>query len=82
MFMVIASLLSVFNIGKDDGSDSKADDIYPSTGGGIMYGHRVGAGMTRKVDLFLLSVPSPFTCSILPRDRKAEELIVANTQAQ
>jgi hypothetical protein len=89
LFIAIASMLSVFNIGKDDGTDhgrpdSKAD-MYPSTGGAIRCGSLRWCRNDSEIltaDLFLLSVPCPFTCSIVPRGRKAEELIVANTQAQ
>ncbi|KAF8504849.1 cytochrome P450 [Russula emetica] len=60
IFIVIASLLSVFNIKKGDGTEG-GPDMYPFTGSGI-------------------SRPCPFACSITPRDRKAEELILANSQ--
>ncbi|KAI0273278.1 CyP450 monooxygenase [Russula aff. rugulosa BPL654] len=65
-FIIVASFLSVFNI-KGDGTDGKPDS-YPFT----------GTDRCR----FLLSVPCPFPFSIVPRDRKAEELIVANAEAQ
>ncbi|KAH9957214.1 cytochrome P450 [Russula dissimulans] len=56
LFIVVASLLSVFNFkkGKDSGSDG-----YPY----------VGTGITR---------PHSFRCSIFPRDKAAEDLIVAD----
>jgi len=58
LFIVIASLLSVFNIEKDKGTDG-SPDMFSYTGSGI-------------------SRPSPFRCSIIPRDKRAEELIVAD----
>ncbi|KAI0274083.1 cytochrome P450 [Russula aff. rugulosa BPL654] len=59
IFIVIASLLSVFNIEKGNDTNGTTDD-YPFTGGGI-------------------NRPCPFACSIIPRDRKAEELILADS---
>jgi len=58
LFIVIASLLSVFNIDKAKGTDG-SPDVFPYTGMG-------------------LSRPSPFRCSIVPRDKRAEELIAAD----
>jgi len=57
-FIVVASLLSVFNVEKGNGTDSGSDG-YPYTGKPI-------------------SCPQPFRCSILPRDKVAEELIAAD----
>src|SRR5258708_4190944 len=37
--------------------------------------------LTADLHFFCLSVPRPFTCSITPRDKRAEELITANPQA-
>jgi Cytochrome P450 len=84
-FMIVASFLSVFNI-KGDGTDG-GPDKYPFTGTGVRYGHRVLLVMmqeTRRAHCWypLLSVPCPFAFSIVPRDRKAEELITANAEAQ
>jgi len=56
LFIVVASLLSVFNITR--GMDS-ASDGYPY----------IGTGITR---------PYPFRCSIIPRDKVAEDLIAAD----
>jgi hypothetical protein len=39
-----------------------------------------GAGLNANV--FLFSRPVPFPCAIVPRDKKAEELIVAETLAR
>ena len=39
-FIVVASILSVFNIEKDKGSDG-GPDAYPFTGNGITYSHLV-----------------------------------------
>lgn len=60
LFIVVASLLAVFNF-RGKGTD-KRPDAYPFTGS-------------------CLSVPCPFTCSITPRDKRAEELITAVAQA-
>ncbi len=40
IFIVIASLLSVFNIKNGDGTDG-GPDAYPFTGSGVRYDHRV-----------------------------------------
>lgn len=61
LFIVIASLLSVFKIEKPKGTDG-GPDVYPYTGFGI----------TR---------PKSLSCSIVPRDRRAEELIVTESLA-
>jgi len=61
-FIVVASLLSVFDVKKDKRSDG-GPDAYPFTGNGI-------------------SRPVPFPCAIVPRDKRAEELIVAETLAR
>ena len=84
IFIVIASLLSVFNIKKADNTNGTADD-YPFTGGGIKYGYRVSLMTWEKIEelttiVFPLSRPCPFACSAIPRDRKAEELILANSR--
>ncbi|KAI0278749.1 cytochrome P450 [Russula aff. rugulosa BPL654] len=60
IFIVIASLLSVFNIKKGNNTNGTADD-YPFTGNGI-------------------NRPCPFAYSIIPRDTKAEELILADSR--
>jgi hypothetical protein len=84
-FIIVASFLSVFNI-KGDGTDG-GPDSYPFTGSGVRYSHHrvlLVVQETRRADRcrFLLSVPCPFPFSIVPRDRKAEELIAANAEAQ
>ena len=82
IFIVIASLLSVFNIKNRDGTED-GPDVYPFTGSGVRYGNRIYL-MTWERRLsagpFRPSRPLPFACSITPRDRKAEELILANSQ--
>ena len=40
IFIVIASLLSVFNINKRDGTEG-GPDVYPFTGSGVRYGNRI-----------------------------------------
>jgi len=59
LFIVIASLLSVFKIEKPKGTDG-GPGVYPYTGFGIMR-------------------PKSLSCSIVPRDRRAEELIVTES---
>jgi cytochrome P450 len=51
LFIVVASLLSVFNIKKGNGTDG-GPDIYPSTGSGIRCGHRISLVVqeTRRAD--------------------------------
>jgi len=55
LFIVVASMLSVFNIKKAKGTPDEFSYL--------------GAGLSR---------PHSFRCSITPRDKKAEELIVAD----
>jgi len=85
LFIVVASLLSVFNM-REDGTDKNGPDAYPFTGSCLRCGHRVAFVVREKVgeltgDLIIFSVPCPFTCSITPRDRRAKELITAIAQA-
>ena len=81
-FIIVASFLSVFNIKGDGGTDG-GPDSYPFTGSGVRYSRFVMSRL-RRTDcrLSILSVPCPFPFSIVPRDRKAEELIAANAEAQ
>jgi len=60
LFILVASLLSVFNIEKS--SANGGPDVYSFTG-------------------TLISRPNPFPCSITPRDKKAEDLIVVDSLA-
>ena len=82
IFIVIASMLSVFNIKKGSDTNGATDD-YPFTGSGIKYGYRLinDMGENRRADhwCFPLSRPCPFAYSIIPRDTKAEELILADS---
>src|SRR5712675_3480862 len=48
VFILVASLLSVFNFEKQKGTDGGAD-TFPYTGSGTRYGHR-GDGRTQKAD--------------------------------
>jgi Cytochrome P450 len=85
LFIAIASLLSVFNIKKSSGGTDNGPDMYPTTGKGFWCDHRVLLVVleTWRADWhFLVSTPCPFTCSITPRDRRAEELITANASEQ
>ena len=49
IFIVIASLLSVFNIEKGNNTNGATDD-YPFTGGGIKYGFRVSLMTWDKIE--------------------------------
>ena len=49
IFIVIASLLSVFNIEKGNNTNGTPDD-YPFTGGGVPYGYRVSFMTWEKID--------------------------------
>jgi hypothetical protein len=86
LFIVVASLLSVFKIEKGDGVGG-GPDAYPYTGLGIRYDaavvHFSSVGLTLRPSPadFLFSRPNSFSCSILPRDKRAEELIVAESLA-
>ncbi|KAI9428888.1 hypothetical protein H4582DRAFT_1773480, partial [Lactarius indigo] len=55
MFIVVASLFSVFNIERVKRADGSPEE-YSFMGRGI-------------------TGPNPFSCSIVPRDKRAEELI-------
>jgi len=61
LFILIASLASVFNIERKGGGGKLSD--YPYRGA-------------------LVSSPTPFPCSFVPRDQKARELILADTMAR
>jgi len=79
-FIVVASLLSVFNI--ETGKGKVSADAYPFTGNGITYSHRTSLmAWFFNADVLLYSRPVSFPCSIVPRDKKAEELIVAERLA-
>ena len=82
IFIVIASLLSVFHIKKGDRTEG-VPDMYSFTGAGVRYSNRTLLMTCERLErltagAFLHSRPCPFACSITPRDRKAEELILAN----
>lgn len=47
-FIVVASLLSVFKIERGKGSDGRSD-VYPFTGNGIRYSHRVSVFVWERV---------------------------------
>lgn len=85
LFIVIASLLSCFNVEKLNSSYS-GPDAYPYLGtGGVRYSHlpllimRLGE---LTADRSPFSRPRPFRCSIIPRDKRAEELIAAEALAR
>jgi hypothetical protein len=84
LFIAVASLLSSFNIRKDKNT-GEGPDAYPYTGIGARYEFLVSltARKTRRADRWvsLPSRPHPFKCSITPRDRKAEELIMYHSRA-
>ncbi|KAI0264227.1 cytochrome P450 [Gloeopeniophorella convolvens] len=62
LFIVVASVLSGFNVGKEKGTG----------------GHACPLSVNKGTDTeHLSSRPHPFLCSILPRDKKARELIIA-----
>jgi len=61
LFIVVASLLSVYKVENGSGGGG-GPDAYSYTGSGVSH-------------------PESFSCSILPRDRKAEELIVTESLA-
>jgi hypothetical protein len=76
MFIVVSSLLSVFNIEKVQDEPF----VYSYKGAIIRYS-------TTTISLFneanhLISSPHSFPCSIVPRDKQAEELIIADTMVR
>jgi hypothetical protein len=77
-FLVAASLFSVFNIEK--GEDARGTGAgYPYTGGGLKYAHSISnRGEVANLQ-YRHSRPHPFMCSIIPRDKRAEGLIVADS---
>ncbi len=84
IFIVIASLLSVFNIKR--GNDTNGGpDYYPFTGSGVTYVYCVSLVAWEEIegltsDAFLPSRPCPFAYSVTPRDRKAEESILSGSR--
>ncbi|KAI0291059.1 cytochrome P450 [Multifurca ochricompacta] len=63
LFIVVASLLSVFNVKKrQDAGGAGGSSEYTYTGAHV-------------------SRPNPFPCTIVPRDKRAEELIISDTMA-
>jgi hypothetical protein len=79
-----ASLLSVFDIKKGNNTNGRPDN-YPFTGSGLTLSCLINAmGENRRADhwCFLPSRPrpGPFAYSINPRDRNAEELILADSR--
>ena len=85
IFIVIASLLSVFDIKKAVGTEG-GPEAYPFTGGGVRYGNHISLLVWERLErltagvLFFPSQPCPFACSITPRDIQAEDLILADSQ--
>jgi hypothetical protein len=76
MFIVVSSLLSVFNIEKVQDEPF----VYSYKGSVIRYS-------TTTMSLFnganhFISCPHSFPCLIVPRDKQAEELIIADTMAR
>jgi hypothetical protein len=85
LFIVAASVLSVFNIEKQKGAEDGIE-AYPFRGSALRYDHCVLSSVwdwirILTVDVSLLSGPHPFSCSFVPRDRKAEQLIAAESLA-
>jgi hypothetical protein len=79
MFIVVSSLLSVFNIEKVQDAEGRPF-VYSYKGSVIRYS-------TPTVSLFdganrFISRPHSFPCSIVPRDKRAEELVIADTMAR
>jgi hypothetical protein len=74
----MASLLSVFRIEKAKGDQSE----YKYTGGGIRCTPFFIKTGKQKLIVASTSRPEPFSCSIIPRDKRAEELIIADTMAR
>ena len=83
MFIVIASIFSVFNIEGVKRADGSPEE-YTFTGKSITYVSYLprSAADRRLFCLTSSSGPSPFSCSIVPRDKKAEDLILADTMAR
>jgi|SRR5712675_1452327 len=77
LFIIAGSFLSVFNVEKarDAGSEP---DAFSFTGTALWYCHRVLSLRGPEILLVIFSRPSTFRCSIVPRDKKAEELILAD----
>ena len=77
LFIFMASLLSVFRIEKVKGDHSE----YRYTGRAIRYTSFLGSSGPELI-IASTSRPEPFSCSIVPRDKRAEELIIADTMAR
>ena len=78
LFIVVTSLLSVFNIERACDTEDLPSD-YAYTGFLIRY---VNCSGGLKIADLASSRPKPFPVSIVPRDKRAEELILADTMAR
>jgi hypothetical protein len=72
IFIVIASLLSVFNIKKGNNTNGTADD-YPFTGSGIKYGYRVSLMRWEKIEE-LTTYVSLLVVRVLSLTRSSQEI--------
>ena len=83
LFLVVASLFSVFNIGRGEGGGGKLSDYTFTV---YRYSRKVAIGFLSRVLQRLMFVLSShvnqFSCSFVPRDKKARELILADTVAR
>jgi cytochrome P450 len=78
LFITVASLLSVFNIEKGETPRGQPFE-YTYTGSVIRFAdqNQIVSKLT-----WYFSRPNSFPCSIVPRDKRAEELIIADTIAR
>ena len=79
LFIVVASLLSVFNIEKVPDPEGRPF-VYSYTGGIVRCSTSIISSWRETNDLS--SRPNSFPCSIIPRDKRAEELIIADEMAR
>ena len=79
LFMVVASVLSVFNLRRSD--DESGPFSYSYTGSLVRY--RMLTVLCQSKELtHVCSRPNRFPCLFSPRDKTAEELIIADTLAR
>jgi Cytochrome P450 len=82
MFITVASLFSVFNIQKGHGADGEPFAYRDSFTGSILWYDIFFCLAARQTAYRICtSRPNPFPCSIVPRDKCAEQLIRADSMA-
>ncbi|KAI0264155.1 cytochrome P450 [Gloeopeniophorella convolvens] len=83
LFITVASILSAFKISKKKDADGNEIPFEPTfTNGVIRYSSPMSVQSGRQAYLTHDSRPSPFPFSVVPRDKKAADLIAADVLAR